>query len=77
LIVRAIRDIFHNYNPRKLADVDGLISEWEGEERLLLAKVRAKYLPGGGGGGGGGGPDSGAGGEVGAVQQKKRWWQRG
>ena len=69
LIAREIRDIFHNYNPRKLADVDGLVEEWDGEERLLLAKVRAKYLPPNGGRA----PAAVTGLE---PKQRKRWWQR-
>ena len=122
LIVSAIRDIFHNYNPRKLGDVDGLIEEWcdrslrlsrqfsiisrasagnveahlrscwrssfileseradlplkidrEGEERLLLAKVRAKYLSADACGQQ---PSSGAAAAAAAANQRKRWWNR-
>ena len=35
--------IYRQHNPRKLDDVDGLMDEWAGEERLLLAKIKAKY----------------------------------
>ena len=35
--------IYRRHNPRKLDDVDGLMDEWAGEERLLLAKIKAKY----------------------------------
>ena len=35
--------IYRQHNPRKLGDVDGLMDEWAGEERLLLAKIKAKY----------------------------------
>eukprot|EP01046_Picozoa_sp_COSAG06_P043084 COSAG06_NODE_5592_length_3377_cov_10.967663_3_plen_331_part_00 len=35
--------IYEQHNPRKIDDVDRLLKEWEGEERLLLAKIRAKY----------------------------------
>ena len=35
--------IYQQHNPRKIDDVDRLLGEWQGEERLLLAKIRAKY----------------------------------
>eukprot|EP01043_Picozoa_sp_COSAG02_P039632 COSAG02_NODE_3145_length_7289_cov_10.121280_2_plen_215_part_00 len=35
--------IYQQHNPRKINDVDRLLGEWQGEERLLLAKIRAKY----------------------------------
>ena len=34
---------YHSARPEKAKDVDALLGEWEGEERLLLAKVKAKY----------------------------------
>ena len=70
IIARAIRDIFHNYNPRKLADVDELVEQWQGEERLLLAKVRAKYLPEGAG------HAPKADDTTVEAKHRKRWWQR-
>ena len=44
-IIREVQVLTHLYltmRPDKAGDVDGLLREWEGEERLLLAKVRAK-----------------------------------
>ena len=43
-IVREIlRFIYSEHRPEKIADVDALMEEWSGEERLLLAKVKNKY----------------------------------
>ena len=49
---KELMDIYKKHNPRKLADVDRLISEWSTEPKLvrrggvaaLLMNVRAKYL---------------------------------
>ena len=43
LVRQILLDLYHRMRPEKVGDVDGLMKEWEGEERLLLAKVRAKY----------------------------------
>ena len=43
LVRKILLDLYHRMRPEKVGDVDGLMKEWEGEERLLLAKVRAKY----------------------------------
>ena len=34
---------FWRLSAAQLSDVEALVAEWEGEERLLLAKVKAKY----------------------------------
>ena len=39
-------EIFHMYiqsNPRKIADIDELMEQWNGEEEHLLANISAKY----------------------------------
>ena len=36
--------IYQSNNSAKVEVVDDLMAEWEGEERLLLAKLKAKYL---------------------------------
>jgi hypothetical protein len=46
--VHAVREqlqaIYTQHNPRKLADVDALLSEWQGDEIELLHAVKEKYL---------------------------------
>ena len=37
--------IYQARQPRKLADVDGLLEEWKGEEDVLLRKIKDKWLP--------------------------------
>ena len=36
--------IYQSNNSAKVEVVDDLMAEWEGEERLLLAKLKAKYM---------------------------------
>ena len=43
IIREVLTHLYLTVRPDKAGDVDGLLKEWEGEERLLLAKVRAKY----------------------------------
>ena len=43
IIKEIMVSIYTEFNPKKLADIDPLLEEWAGEERLLLAKIRAKY----------------------------------
>ena len=38
-----IVEIYRRRNARKLADVDGLLEEWKGEEEELLKQIEAKY----------------------------------
>lgn len=35
--------LYEQFNPRKLKDVNALLLEWGGEEKLLLAQIEAKY----------------------------------
>ena len=42
-ISEIIRWLYAQHRPDKADDVDALLEEWRGEERLLLAKVKAKY----------------------------------
>ena len=42
VIRELLRHLYLTSRPEKAKDVDGLLEEWEGEERLLLAKVKAK-----------------------------------
>jgi hypothetical protein len=35
--------IYKQHNPRKLADIDGLLVEWAGDEAELLANIHTKY----------------------------------
>ena len=38
-----IQSIYQEHNPRKIADIDALLMEWQGDENKLLAQVEAKY----------------------------------
>jgi hypothetical protein len=68
MIIQELREIFHNCNPRKLADIGVLMEEWEGEERLLLGKVRAKYVTGS--------CEQQHGAAQSEVKQRNKWWGR-
>eukprot|EP01047_Picozoa_sp_COSAG01_P021006 COSAG01_NODE_1205_length_11235_cov_324.494124_9_plen_386_part_00 len=39
----AMAKIYKQHNPRKLADIDGLLVEWAGDEAELLANIHTKY----------------------------------
>jgi hypothetical protein len=39
----AMTKIYKQHNPRKLADIDGLLVEWAGDEAELLANIHTKY----------------------------------
>jgi hypothetical protein len=43
IVRERIMHVYRQHNPRKVADIDGLLDEWQGEERLLLAKIEHKY----------------------------------
>lgn len=39
-----LKSIYTQHRPDKLPDVEGLLAEWKGQEKDLLANVKAKYL---------------------------------
>ena len=42
---RQIVAIYQAHQPRKLPDVDALMAEWAGDEHVLLASIRKKWVP--------------------------------
>eukprot|EP01045_Picozoa_sp_COSAG04_P046698 COSAG04_NODE_17064_length_480_cov_0.947507_2_plen_132_part_01 len=42
---RQIIAIYQAHQPRKLPDVDALMAEWAGDEHVLLASIRKKWVP--------------------------------